>query len=572
VVVGGYLKEVTTRKKASNTPQTSPLPGREAEMHVNPNGGYSFNPSLETRLTRWLILGSESNTYYQTAKELTKENVGVVREALKANGPDTVRLIRDISDAGRAIKNEPALLALAVALCEGDLATKAAVRENFNAIVRTGTHLFHFVAYATGMRGWGRGLRTVVQGWYWNKSVDSIGYQMVKYPSRDDWAHRDLLRLAHVNPGGVPHRSLLYKWATRGLEGISHERATFGANAMNDPRLLPPVVQAREALLVAKDAPQVAHIVRKHKVPREAVPTQWMKEQVVWEALLEGAPFGMLVRNLATLTRNGVIAPFSNGERDVVARLSDTAGLQKARMHPAAILMAKLTYGQGGIGGKSKGGPFTPSQRVLDALDDAFYASFQYVTPSGKPTVVAIDKSGSMGGGEHKYGYGADTVADIPGFSAFEAACVMALVTIRTEPEWAVIGFDTSPVEIKLSAKMRLEDVLREANRVRSGNGTDCAVPIRWARNARIRAENFAVFTDGVTWAGPTHVSEELKRYRNETGLDARQATAYLAANNSSLSDPNSDWMMDFCGWDSAAPKLMAEFFGARIGAGVDEE
>ena len=64
-------------------------------------------------------------------------------------------------------------------------------------VARTGTHLFQFATYVEQFRGWGRGLRRAVAGWYTEKEAGALAYQAVKYRQRDGWTHRDLLRLAH---------------------------------------------------------------------------------------------------------------------------------------------------------------------------------------------------------------------------------------------------------------------------------------------------------------------------------------------------------------------------------------
>ena len=67
-------------------------------------------------------------------------------------------------------------------------------------MARIGTHLFHFMEYVEGFRGWGRGLRQAVASWYTARPADELAYQAVKYQQRDGWSHRDALRLAHPQP------------------------------------------------------------------------------------------------------------------------------------------------------------------------------------------------------------------------------------------------------------------------------------------------------------------------------------------------------------------------------------
>ena len=75
------------------TPQGAPLPGREAEMKVNNAGGVVFTVDAFERLRRFLILGSDTSTYYVNAKELTLDNIDGVLAALREDG---VRVVREI--------------------------------------------------------------------------------------------------------------------------------------------------------------------------------------------------------------------------------------------------------------------------------------------------------------------------------------------------------------------------------------------------------------------------------------------------------------------------------------------
>ena len=61
-----YLLKTPTVKK---TPQSKPIPGRE--MVKNAAGGFVFKADSWTRMERFLILGSEGNTYYVGERELT---------------------------------------------------------------------------------------------------------------------------------------------------------------------------------------------------------------------------------------------------------------------------------------------------------------------------------------------------------------------------------------------------------------------------------------------------------------------------------------------------------------------
>src|SRR5205814_7491571 len=116
---------------------------------------------------------------------------------LAEDGRRVVRRVVEISESGRAPKNDPALFVLAMAAGLGQDATRAAALAALPSVARTGTHLFHWLQYVSAFRGWGRGVRSAVSRWYTAKTPNELAYQMLKYQARDGWSHRDALRLAH---------------------------------------------------------------------------------------------------------------------------------------------------------------------------------------------------------------------------------------------------------------------------------------------------------------------------------------------------------------------------------------
>jgi 60 kDa SS-A/Ro ribonucleoprotein len=338
------------------TPQSRPIPG--SAQVPNSAGGYAWAVDDWTRLDRFLILGSEGPTYYASEQTLTRENAEAVRRCVREDGRRAVTRIVEVSEGGRAPKNDPALFALALAAGLGDAATRQAAFDALPRVARTGTHLFHFAHYVEGFRGWGRGLRRAVAAWY-AQPAERLVYQAIKYGQRDGWSHRDLLRLAHPTPPTGQHQELYY-WLVRGWPGVGEEPHP-------DPVLRR--IWAMERAKRAATAGEVARLVREERLPREAVPTRWLASAEVWEALLEEMPATALIRNLATMTRVGLLTPGSDAAGEVVARLGDTERLCRARVHPIALLSALKTYAQGhGERGK---GSWTPVGAVVDALDAA---------------------------------------------------------------------------------------------------------------------------------------------------------------------------------------------------------
>ncbi|MBY0229639.1 MAG: TROVE domain-containing protein, partial [Gemmataceae bacterium] len=418
----------------------------DAGMAANSAGGWSFAVDDWTRLDRFLILGCEGGSYYASERKLSRENAQAVLRCVAADGPEAVRRIVAVSVAGRAPKNDPAVFALALACAHGDALTKKAAYAAVPQVCRTGTHLFQFASASDALRGWGRGLRQAVAGWYAGKDARTVAYQAAKYQQRDGWSHRDLLRLAHPKASGTLND--VFAWIVR-----KPDAETVWASAPSADDALAPLY-ALDAARRAKSADEVVRLVRDYRLVREGVPTEFLASAAVWEALLEEMPLAALVRNLATMTRVGLLSEGSAAAREVVARLDDVQRLRKARLHPLAVLVALKTYASGrGVRGK---GTWTPAREIVEALDRAFYAAFAAVEPTGKRWLLALDVSGSMGCG---------TVAGAAGLTPRVAAAAMALVT-AAEPSHALLGFSDKLVPVPIEAGMTLDQAAAAMDRI----------------------------------------------------------------------------------------------------------
>ncbi|HEX9996297.1 MAG TPA: TROVE domain-containing protein [Abditibacterium sp.] len=525
----------------SATPQSQPIPG--SAQVANSAGGYSFAVDDWTRFHRFLILGSEGGSYYATERALTAENASATLRCIQNDGSRVVKEIVEISQAGRAPKNDAALFALALCASKGDETTR---REAFAAlpqVARTGTHLFHFAAFADAQRGWGRGLRNAIAGWYSSQSAKNLAYGAIKYQSRDGWSHRDLLRLSHPTPKGEV-QGIIYHWMTQGWPSVG-----------NEPHPVEDVTQiwAFERIKRASDEAEVAKLIAQYRLPREAVPTQFLNSPAVWEALLQEMPMTALIRNLATLTRSGLLSPLSETAQKVVAQLGDANRLQRARVHPIAILAALRTYSSGR--GARGNGVWEPVSAVVDALDAAFYTTFGLLTPSGKRHLLALDVSGSMGCGE---------IAGVPGLTPREASAAMALVTGAVEENVEYAAFSDQMVPVQIGRRVRLDSVQKQLASIPMG-GTDCALPMLWALKNKVKVDVFVVYTDSETWFGKIHPTEALTRYRQETGIAAKLIVVGMLANKFSIADPCDAGMLDVIGFDTAAPQLMSDFAAGAL-------
>lgn len=534
------------------TPQSQQADPRQER---NAAGGYTFVADADTRLRRFLTLGTEGGTYYTSAPDLTADNAAVVRYFCENRPVDLVREIVDISMAGRAPRQNPAIFALAMCAGLADEAGRARALAALPAVCRTGTHLFLFVRYIEQFRGWGPALKRAVGRWYTDKPADKLAYQLVKYRQREGISHRDVLRLA--KPTGVtdPATRIALNWTVgkgfmdlpfRGAQGpVIHDAGEADLA----------VIMAFEEAQRATTAAQWVRLVNAGSgLSWEMLPDAALAERDVWDALLnQGMPQTALMRQLPRLTNLGLTKGTTG--RGIAEQLADPGRLKKARVHPINVLVAQRTYASGySTRGSST---WTPDRVISDALDAAFYNAFGSVEPANKRTLLALDVSGSMGA----------PVSGLP-LSCRDASAALAMVTAAVESDYRIVGFTGGPAgwsrstairELDISPRRRLDDIGRYMDTIPFGR-TDCALPMLWAAKNKVPVDTFHIYTDNETWYGNVHPHQALSAYRQKMGIDARLVVVAMTATGSSITDPTDPLQLDVSGFDSAVPDLLSAF------------
>jgi len=521
-----YAKQFSLKQ----TPQSQPIPGKK--MTKNSASGYSFETDKWEQLNRFLILGTEGGTFYIKEQKLTKENANTVMKCIKEDGVRVVDTIVEVSDNGRAPKNDPAIFALALVTAVGDAEAKKAAYQAIPKVCRIGTHIFQFCDDIQNLRGWSRGLRNGVAGYYKNKSPDKLAYHLIKYQQRNGWTHKDVIRLTHPKVSGKANDLLSYAVGKAKVD-------------------VHPQIQAANSLKTITKASRVAQIIVDNRLPREAIPTELLNKVEIWEALLQDMPLTALVRNLGKMTSIGLLGGnLSAHTKTVVNKLKDKEVIKRSRIHPLQVLVAMKTYGQGkGMKGSLS---WSPVAKIVDALDSAFYAAFDNVKPTNQNWLLACDVSGSMG---CNWGGG---IAGMP-LSPMEASAAMAMVTARTEPNHEIVAFSHEMVPVSLSPRQRLDDVISTMAAIRMG-GTDCALPMIHALEKKIPVDTFVVYTDSETWYGQIHPKQALDQYRQKMGIPAKLVVVGMEGNNFTIADPNDAGMLDVVGFNTAVPTVLNEF------------
>ena len=545
---------VTRYTEHVNDRETSQRVKARPDQVQNSAGGFVFAVDKWTRLDRFLILGAEGGTYYISEQKLVVDNAASLKACLAEDGARVVRRIVEISDAGRAPKNDPAIFALALAAGDKNPVTRALALAALPHVCRIATHLFHFTADVGNFRGWGPGLQKAVAAWYTSRPADKLALQAIKYQQRDGWAHRDVLRLAHPTPPTPEHNALFrYMRGDRrgatpavGLSSPKHVRVD------RDVGELPAMVQAFEQIHADGVLWNTARdLIAEYRLPHECVPNELKNRPEIWEALLPHMGQTAIIRNLGKMTSVGLLKPFAASTRAVAATLTDASKLFAGRIHPIAILLALKTYALGhGIKGSLS---WSPVREIIDALDGAFYLAFQAIEPTNKRHMLCLDVSGSMAG----------SMVAGSALSAREATAAMAMVTARTEKQWLCFGFSNRFIPLTISPRQRLDDAIKAISGL-PFERTDCSLPMVYALEEKIEVDAFTVYTDSETYAGRIHPHQALEQYRQRMGIPAKLVVVGTDATPFTIANPDDAGMLDVVGFDAAVPGVIADFVAAR--------
>uniref|UniRef100_A0A1I8AYM1 TROVE domain-containing protein n=1 Tax=Meloidogyne hapla TaxID=6305 RepID=A0A1I8AYM1_MELHA len=598
------------------------VPGQQIKIRDdqvrNNAGGYVFKVSDLTRVRRFLILGTDGGTYYITEKKLGMENLDALIDIIRrGKGGMILREIVSISLAGRSPKQDSLLFALALCARYNIRDRKSLLQksgqydlekvllsntEDFNSdemkkfdlylhklqqtafrmvskVCRIPTHLFMFVKYceliakSTGEEhtGWGRAMRKCISEWYLQKSPMELALHITKYPSRESWSHRDLLRLSHPmaslnNKELANSQTLVYDqlfhYACKGdfnpqksiiveSEGTTempllkksrcdYELTEQMINYANDSVALEFVRKAMEISKLKSDneddEKRCVELIKKYNFVREHVPTGLLSSPKVWTALLQHMPMTALLRNLSKLATLGLLDDELNIDCVdlVISKILNQEALQKARIHPIAVLLASSVYKSGhGIKGKLK---WNVNVRVKEALEKCFILAFKNVQPTGQRFCLALDVSGSMS-------------SNINGgvLSCCEASTAMANVTLRTEENVQCVAFTAELVTLPFTRESTITEMMDYTDKLNFGR-TDCSLPMTWAKEKHLPFDKIQPF-------------EALKNYRKEMNIpNAKLIVMGMAATEFTIADPNDPGMLDIVGLDAAVPDLIRSF------------
>lgn len=507
---------LATHLSTANIPQSKPLDSYQVK---NSAGGYAYEVGCWDQLTRFLILGTYEGTYYVSERDLTKTNVEALKQCLNADPERYASTVERISLDGRAAKNDFAIFALAYAAATNINGSRKEALSKLNSVCRIGTHLFQFLEDFKALGGgFGRSVRSAISGWYTSKGVDGLSQQLIKYRNRNNWSHRDVLRVAHTKSNDHNH---VLRYAVKGWEG----EVTY-----------PDAINAFEMLKTA-DAKKAVEIINKYDcVTREYVPTNLLTDPSVMNALAMKMPVNAMIRNLGNMSRTLGWGPTVKSEslERTLKSLRDQDTLRKGRVHPMFALTALVQYEQG----RGMSSTWEVNPKIVSALNDTFKLSVKSVEPTNLRYLVAVDTSGSM-----------HTPAGV-NMSCHEAAAAMALVLSCTEPYVRNMDFNDhiTSENVVLHENMTVKDAIKA---FKGSGGTSLELPVTWALSRKEVLDVIVILTDNETWAGRRHLADAWKEYRKVVNPNAKLVVASTAANQYTVGDPKESSVLQTVGFDA---------------------
>jgi 60 kDa SS-A/Ro ribonucleoprotein len=517
----------------ANVPITQPLPGKA--MVQNLAGGYAYDAGIWVALRRWLLTGSEKNTFYQTKEEQTCKNVEFLQKAIAEDSSKVAEAIVDASDKG--INNHTPILAL-VFLSMGDDKAKIWFRTIFNKIIRTASHLYEFIEYVKDIRGFGQTIHKAVNGWILSKKADELEYQFLKYQNRNDWSVRDVLRKFKPVPSNGP-TNLVFGYFAGKVEEFDSLRALDR-------------IYAFETLKKGADEKFVVKTILDYNLTHEMIPGNIARTPGIWEALFYKMPINAVVRNLGNLTDKGVFKSKDN----IIAleKKFNAEAIKRGRVHPIVLCSALKVYANPGLVERKSSLSWTAVPAVVDVLEEAIKIAFESVEPTNKTFYHAIDISGSM------YSTPQGNLGLVPA----EIAAIMTLATIKSERFYFTAGFSSRACDFDGIRKgTSFKDIVEQRHltgapaELRS-QYTNLGSAIQYAIDKEIKADVLVFWTDGQSWKGE-HPSVLMDQYRRKMNSEAKAIYVILGAYTDAmtLAKPGDRNSYDIAGFSSDTVKVI---------------
>src|SRR5205814_4261612 len=132
-----------------------------------------------------------------------------------------------------------------------------------------------------------------------------------------------------------PQHDAVFRWMLAGPDSLGErevKRKVRGEDRVakyDAVGELPKFIEAFERVKRTANVIEVVKLIDEFDLPREAIPTQWLNEAAVWDALLVRMPMTAMIRNLGKMTSIGLLELFSDAKKLVLRKLKDETALKR---------------------------------------------------------------------------------------------------------------------------------------------------------------------------------------------------------------------------------------------------
>jgi 60 kDa SS-A/Ro ribonucleoprotein len=515
-----------------------------------------FKVSNETFLKRFLFLGVTNGTYYIKKENLIEQHIDCIMSYIN-NKSQHLELLEIVKEyINKAFKKDYILFILARCCIEQqypELRNNAYVL--VNEICQIPTHLFLFIDFYEllskkhyNSTGWNKMHKKFIKKWYLSKDPNKLLYLITKYKNRNNWTHKDVLKLSHIKTPNTLYDTI-FKYITtdysKFLIKISNNQEIENLENLEN---IKEYIKDYETIKNSNESQEIVELINKQSFVREHIDNSMLNNIEVWNALSKKIPFTAMLRNINKLTQIGLFEKYPDTLIILLEKLNSKEAIIKSKVHPLQILISLQTYSSGkGLKGSLT---WTPNKDLCNSLNNAFLLAFDNVQKTGKRYMVALDCSGSMS---------SNSVCGIECLNARELSCAFSMILKNIEPNCEINGFSEKFIPLNISPLISLETNIKTISNL-PFNNTDCSIPMMNAISHDKKFDVFIIITDNETNCNEINPCDALKQYREFSDINAKLVVVAMSANKFSIADPNDPYMLDVCGFSPETFDAIQEF------------
>jgi 60 kDa SS-A/Ro ribonucleoprotein len=471
---------------------------------ANRDGYPAYSRSLEEQTIQVLNTNTLGNVYYAEGKDLLKEAEGIFKKMLKKDPVFFAKALIHGRNEGY-MRTVPTFGLVMLSEERPDIFSVV-----FYKVIKTPKDLSDFMTMVAsrrkGSQG-GRAIKRSVGKWlsyHFGEKGINAEYWTIKYGSgqREGFTLADIVKTTHPT-------------------GMNKDIANYILD--KDARVTKaktPKLYWFDKLKSADSTESMIKAITEGQLPHEVASTFAGSQKDVWGAIFPNLPIFALLRNLATLSRHGVL---KTSRKEVEAMFKDTDRIHKAKIFPFRFLDAYNAI-------KEK-----VDSWVLDSLRDGIDASFENIPDFPGTTAVFLDISGSMS-------------------SYLEQSALFGVCCALKGSNNKFYLFNTETTEARTSRRV---PILDQAQKIHIAGGTDVGSPFRRITKDREKVDNIILITDEQQNTG-SPAYRAFMVYRSTVNPKAKLFVVCVAPYRSSVIPKNTDDVWYIYGWNDNVLRYIA--------------